>query len=401
MTSHKKDILFIVNSLNCGGAEKALISLLQSLDYSKYNVDLFVFKHEGLFFENIPKEVTILKEQNRVSYFYQSSIKALITATIKLDYRTVFSKIMHIILSKIYPSGVLVEQYFWKYYSLSIDKLTKNYDVAIGFQEKNPIYFCIDKVNAKIKIGWIHTDLENLKIDFENELYYFKKLNYIVTVSDGLSNRLKIKLPQFASKIKVIENSISSKTITDLSKESIEIQFDNDYFNIVYVGRIAKEKGLFMALEAISSLINKGLKIRWYLIGDGNQKEELLKIAQQNNITENLFFLGLKNNPYPYVKKSNCFLLPSFFEGKSISLEEAKILHKPIVITNFSSANDQINDGVTGLIAAMNPMSIAHKLEQLILNKELQLELEKNLKNSSFGTDEEVSKFYNLIDNAQ
>lgn len=395
----KKNILFIINNLNCGGAEKALISLLQSIDYSKYNVDLFVFKHEGVFFENVPKQVIILKEEKIVPYLYSSTKSAIIKAIKNFNLQAIYLRLILLFLSKKYKNGVLVEQYFWRYYAKALPKLNKNYDVAIGFQEKNPIYFCIDKVRANSKIGWIHTDLENLKIDFKNELYYFEKLDYLITVSDGLTQRLKAKLPQFASKIKTIENIVSAKTINDLSKEVIDFTFDNDYFNIIYVGRIAQEKGLFLGLEAVTNLIKKGFKVRWYLIGEGNKKDELLAVANQNNIAESLFFLGLKSNPYPYIFNADCFLLPSFYEGKSISLEEAKLLYKPIVITDFSSAKDQINDGFTGQIASMDANSIADKLEQLISDKNLQLSFKENLKNTVLGTEHEIEKLYKLIDN--
>jgi glycosyltransferase involved in cell wall biosynthesis len=112
-----------------------------------------------------------------------------------------------------------------------------------------------------------------------------------------------------------------------------------------------------------------------------------------------LFFLGLKSNPYAYISNASAFILPSFFEGKSISLEEAKLLHKPIVVTNFSSAKDQIENEVTGLIADMNATSIAEGLEQLLLNPSLQKDLTSNLKITTFGTENEVTKFYNLISN--
>jgi len=399
MAVTKKKLLFIINNLNCGGAEKSLVSLLQTIDYSEYAVDLFVFKHEGVFFENLPKEVVVLEEQTIVPYLYSSTKSAILKALKSFNFSAIYLRMVLFFLSKKYKSGVLQEQYFWNYYAKALSKIEKEYDVAIGFQEKNPIYFCIDRVTAKSKIGWIHTDLEKLYLDFDKDYYYFEKLNHLVTVSDGLSDRLRVKLPQFSSKIVTIENIISLNIITELSKERIDVNFDETYFNLIYVGRIAKEKGLFMGLEALKILIEKGHKVRWYLIGDGDQEESLLSEARGYGIDTHIFFLGLKSNPYAYISKASAFILPSFFEGKSISLEEAKLLHKPIVVTDFSSAKDQIEDGVTGLIAAMNATSIAECLEQLLLNPSLQKDLSSNLKNTTFGTENEVTKFYNLISN--
>lgn len=397
MATTKKSLLFVINNLNCGGAEKALVSLLQTIDYSKYAVDLFVFKHEGVFFENLPKEVHVLEEQKIVPYLYSSTKSAVLKALKSFNFRAIWLRLQLFLLSKKHQSGVAVEQYFWKYYAKGLSSLNKEYDAAIGFQEKNPIYFCVDKVKAKIKIGWIHTDLEQLGLDFQHEQYYFEQLNHIVTVSEGLTDRLQQQQPQFQSKIITIENIISSKVLTDLSQEPTATTFDSNYFNIIYVGRIAKEKGLFMGLEALKILVEQGYAVRWYLIGEGNQKEQLLLDAARYGIASHLFFLGLKSNPYAYISKASAFLLPSFFEGKSISLEEAKLLHKPIVITDFSSAKDQIEHGVTGLIAAMNPSSIAEKLAQFITNERLRNEVSINLKNTTFGTENEVTKFYQLL----
>lgn len=397
MATTKKSLLFVINNLNCGGAEKALVSLLQTIDYSKYAVDLFVFKHEGVFFENLPKEVHVLEEQKIVPYLYSSTKSAVLKALKSFNFIAIWLRLQLFLLSKKHQSGVAVEQYFWKYYAKGLSSLNKEYDAAIGFQEKNPIYFCVDKVKAKIKIGWIHTDLEQLGLDFQHEQYYFEQLNHIVTVSEGLTDRLQQQQPQFQSKIITIENIISSKVLTDLSQEPTATTFDSNYFNIIYVGRIAKEKGLFMGLEALKILVEQGYAVRWYLIGEGNQKEQLLLDAARYGIASHLFFLGLKSNPYAYISKASAFLLPSFFEGKSISLEEAKLLHKPIVITDFSSAKDQIEHGVTGLIAAMNPSSIAEKLAQFITNERLRNEVSINLKNTTFGTENEVTKFYQLL----
>lgn len=397
MAKTKKSLLFVINNLNCGGAEKALVSLLQTIDYSKYAVDLFVFKHEGVFFENLPKEVHVLEEQKNVSYLYSSTKSAVLKALKHFNFRAIWLRLQLYLLSKKHHSGVAVEQYFWKYYAKGLTSLEKEYDVAIGFQEKNPIYFCVDKVKATTKIGWIHTDLAQLGLDFQHEQYYFEQLHHIVTVSEGLTERLQLQQPQLQSKIVTIENIISSKVLNDLSQEPIGATFDSNYFNILYVGRIAKEKGLFMGLEALKILVEQGFPVRWYLIGEGNQKEQLLLDAARYGIASHLFFLGLKSNPYAYISKASAFLLPSFFEGKSISLEEAKLLHKPIVITDFSSAKDQIDAGVTGLIAAMNPSSIAEKLAQFITNESLRNEVSINLKNTTFGTENEVTKFYQLL----
>ena len=152
-----------------------------------------------------------------------------------------------------------------------------------------------------------------------------------------------------------------------------------------------------MAIDAIEILVKKNLKIKLCLVGEGNLKNELIKYAKQKNLENNIIFLGVQSNPYPLISQANVFLMSSFYEGKSIALEEAKILHKPIVITNFSSAKDQIKDNETGLIADMNAESIAEKLQYLYNDRALQEKLISHLKKEKLGNENEVEKLYQLI----
>ena len=396
----KKELLFIVNTLHCGGTEKALLSLLQTLDYSTYSVDLFVFKHEGLFFDSLPKAVTVLPEQKRVSYFYMSTFAALALALRRLDFRAFYARVMLTVLSKRYTNGVWVEQYFWKYYSKVLAPLEKQYAAAIGFQEKNPTYFCVDKVQAGLKMGWVHTDLEVLQLDFEQDAPYFAQLDYLVPVSSGLAVRLQECLPQYASKITPIENILSVSLIRQLAQVPVAFNLPEGVFSLVSVGRLAKEKGLFLGLEALSILRSKGYAVHWYLIGEGNQKAALQTAAASMGVSDSLFFLGLKENPYPYLQRCDLFLLPSLFEGKSISLEEAKVLAKPIVITNFSSATDQIQHGITGLITAMDGVALAAAVEQLLLEPALRSQFSAALLATVAGNETELLKFDALVSHA-
>src|SRR4051794_31400716 len=169
----KKNILFVMNNLTCGGAEKALISVLETIDYSMYSVDLFLFKHEGLFFSKIPKQVNLLKEPFEYKYF-DMSIKTAIVDSIKKGRMDI--ALLRLCAGFIFrkeKNRARCEQRVWRYISKTLKNINKKYDAAIGFLEKNPIYFCIDKVNASKKIGFIHTDYDKLKMDPNIDIKYF------------------------------------------------------------------------------------------------------------------------------------------------------------------------------------------------------------------------------------
>ncbi|MBO1623980.1 glycosyltransferase [Bacillus arachidis] len=394
----KKNILFIMNNLNCGGAEKALISLLEVIDYSKYKVDLFLFKHEGIFINKLPKEVTVLPEPINYKYF-DMPIKKSFTELMKIgDFKTIFSRGVLGYLAKTETNGAIIEQKIWKYMSKSIGEINEEYDVAIGFQEKNPIYFCVDKVKAKKKIGWIHTDYNKLGIDYSKEKFYFGKLDHIVTVSEELVNILKENFPEHEKKIGCIHNIVSSRMIRKMSLEKVDFKEENDRsISLISVGRLAKEKGLDISLEAFNILIKKGYDLTWYLIGEGNVREELERIIKEEKLEKRVKLLGVKENPYPYIKQADIYMQTSRYEGKSISIDEAKILAKPILITNFETANNHIRNNINGVIAEMTPMSVANHLELLIKEEKLRSKFIDNLKKEELGTEDEVDHLYNLI----
>jgi glycosyltransferase involved in cell wall biosynthesis len=395
----KKNILFIMNKLVCGGAEKSLLSLLETIDYSRYNVDLFLFKHEGIFLNKVPKEVTLLPEPDKYKYFDMPIKKSITELLIKGEYKSAFNRSVLGYLAKTETNGAVIEQKLWRFLSNSIGQINKEYDVAIGFQEKNPIYFCVDKVKAKTKIGWIHTDYNKLGIDSNKDKLYFSKLDYIVTVSDELVKILKGNFTLLEDKFKCIYNIVSSKMIKKMSLEKVDFREINDQsISLISVGRLAKEKGLDISLDALEILINKGYDLKWYLIGEGNVRESLERGIREKKLEGKVIFLGLKDNPYPFIKQSDIYLQTSRYEGKSISIDEAKILAKPILITSFETAPNHISHLENGIISEMNPVSVADGLEQLILDKKLREKFSVNLMSKELGTESEIRKLYQLMD---
>lgn len=391
----KKNILFAINNLNCGGAEKALISLLETIDYSMYNVDLFLFKHEGLFFNKIPKQVNLLEEPYEYQYF-DMSIKTAIKDSIKKGRLDIaFSRVCAGYIFKVETNRARCEQRVWKYISKSLKNICKRYDVAIGYLEKNPVYFCIDKVNANKKIGFIHTEYDKLGMDSEIDLNYFDKLDNIVTVSEECSNVLKQRFPLYKQKVEVMYNIVSPSVIHNMSLEKID--FSHIGIKLVSVGRLNPYKGFEMAIEACKSLIESGYDVKWYVIGEGEERVKLERMIKENDLQEIFILLGMKENPYPYIREADIYVQPSRFEGKSIAIDEAKILYKPIVVTNFSTATDQIQNEENGLIVDMDAQSIFEGIKRLIDDKELRRKLIESLTNESLGTETEIQKLYELI----
>ena len=213
----KKKILFIINNMNVGGAEKALVSLLNEFDYSQFEVDLQLFKHEGLFLQEVPEQVNVLSAPKNYHYFDGSYKKVLKT----LNPNLIYNRYRFIKGMQKAKTPTEAEQRGWKFLAKTIEPLDKVYDVAIGFLENNPINFVIDKVNATRKIGFIHNDYINIKMNPALDQPYFEKLDYLCSVSDHCVEILKTTFPTFSDKIKLIPNLFSEKLILKKKKKKI------------------------------------------------------------------------------------------------------------------------------------------------------------------------------------
>jgi glycosyltransferase involved in cell wall biosynthesis len=397
----KKDIVFVIPNLTAGGGEKSLVSLLNVMDYSLYNVDLILLSKQGNFFyHQVPKEVNLIYIEAADYQMFIKNLKDFFKIALKkLRFKLAYHRLVYTIKNYFIKNHALAEQKSWKDIKSTIPVFEKEYDTAIAFLEKTSIYIVIDKIKAKKKIGFIHTNYSSSGMSEHFDFKYFKKLDNIVTVSKECANDLKEKFPPFVSKILVIHNIISKKTIQSLASRAT---FSDEIFikaqnKILTIARLSHEKGIDIAIEAATILLKKGADFKWFVIGDGAEREPLKNKIAAYNLENNVFLLGLKDNPYPYIKNTDIYVQPSRYEGKSICVDEAKILHKPIIITNYPTAKDQINTLENGIISSMEPAILANDIENLLNDLELQKKLITNLSNEIISNENEINKLYSLI----
>jgi glycosyltransferase involved in cell wall biosynthesis len=257
----------------------------------------------------------------------------------------------------------------------------------------------VDKVKAKKKIGWIHTNYSSSGLDPKFDENYFSKLNYLVTVSPECKQSLMDNFPKLEPKIKVIHNIVSAKTVQELANETLEdFSFSPNENSIVTVARLSHEKGIDIALNACKEIVQTNPNVKWYVIGEGNERSQLEQFIEQNQLENNFILLGLRANPYPYMKQATIYVQPSRYEGKSIAIDEAKILTKPIVVTGFETAKDQINHLQNGIISGTNAQELAADILKVLNDENLQNNLSLHLTNEVHdNSNEEITKFYKLL----
>ena len=394
----KKKILFIMDSLRIGGAEKSLITILNLFDYEKYDVDLYLLNHVGEFYNLIPEKVNILSEDETYKIFINNRKKSVISYIKKLDFKSAFYAFWWLLgaaFSRIFNIKLYMG---WNCISGLLKPIEKEYDTSIAFLERKTIYFNIDKVKAKNKIGFIHNDYNKYPFNYKLDKKYFKDYNKIATVSENCKNALINIFPEYKNKFVVIENMVSKELILKLSNEPIiNYNIDSNVVNIVSVGRLTYQKGFDIAVEICNKLIKDGLKINWYVIGEGGERKNLEQLIKKYNLEKYFILVGADSNPYKWMKIADMYVQPSRFEGYGITVAEAKCLNKLIISSDIPEFNEQLESD-KGIIA-QDSNDFYKKIKENILNKELKEKYSNNLKNQKDENFEKLYKLYQLINN--
>ncbi|TKI83830.1 glycosyltransferase [Bacillus mycoides] len=398
----KKRILITSFDMEIGGVERSLIGLLNTIDYSKYDIDLMLFKHEGGFFSLLPKEPNLLEELQQYTTFRKSIKQILQEGHYSIGITRIIGRIMGVMHGRYVNSkepGYFVIQYGWRISLPFLPKLREEYDVAISFLW--PHYFIGDKVRAKRKIGWIHTDYSNIQLNKEMECKMWRKMDDIVAVSESCRDTFLNSLPYINKKVQVIENLIDSEFVREQSNEgdiTQEIPINRERIKLVTVARLSHAKGIDDAIYALRKLLDQGYDIEWYIVGYGPQEAELKLLIDKLGLQDEFVLLGKKINPYPYIKACDIYVQPSRYEGKAVTVREAQILKKPVLITNFSTAKSQLENGVDGYICPMGIKGIVEGIKKMIDDVEFRSEIVNNVSQKNYGNEIEVEKIYRLIE---
>lgn len=392
----KKRILFVIPSLRSGGAEKSLITLLTIFDYEKYYVDLLCFRKDGLFFNMIPSKVNILGGTEDYEMFDGDARAAIKYFAKKLKLISAFDRYRY--TKTIYnSSGYEAEEKLWDFLKKQLPKIRDEYDVSVGYLEGNASRFAVDCVKSKRKIVYIHNDIKELGLDKTICTDVFNKADKIVTVSEECLDSLKDNYPKFVEKFTVIENITSPSILSDEAKTDTVYDKNDGNINLLTVGRCSPQKNIELAVQTCEKLISDGFKIKWYHIGKGPLFDDVKKLVADKKLENKFIMLGEKANPYPYIGQCDIYVQTSNFEGKSIAIDEAKCLYRPIVVTDFTTVKDQIDDNRTGLIAQMTAESLAEKISSLISSPEKRSSLSDALKKDNPGNENEIEKFYGIL----
>lgn len=395
-----KRVIIISHAMEIGGAERALLGLLNSFDYSKYQVDLFLARQEGELLKFLPKQVNILP-MNQARYLAVPMKNLIRQHKIKILYGRLKAK--YLAKRRVKELGLKKDnqveltyshRYTWKY----MDEINPGveYDLAISFL--TPHYICLNRVKAKKKIAWIHTDYSTIDIDIQTELRMWEAYDYIASISEKATEAFLKKFPTLQDKVVGIDNIVTNSMIEEQANENVESELKKgEHFNLLSVGRFSHAKNFDNVPLICQFILKRGIDVKWYLVGFGGDEQLIRESIEKYGMEDYVIILGKKDNPYPYIKACDIYIQPSRYEGKAVTVREAQILHKPVIITDFPTAHSQVEDGYDGVIVPLDNEGCADGIINVIRDTELQNKLVKNMERTDYSNESEIDKIYKLL----
>lgn len=395
----KKSILFVIDSLHCAGAEKSLTTLLSLLDYSKYDVDLQLFGYGGDLEKVLPKEVNLLKPLAYTNFSTMSVKNSLIYSIKNMNVEMFISRIKYSMkIRKNNYSNAQKARVYWQSCSKCIDNSNKKYDIAISYAQGVPTFYVAEKINADKKFAWVNVSYKLEEIDKVFQEQYYDKYNKIIAVSDSAKEIFLHTFPKYKNNIEIIYDINSYKIINKMAQNGLSYDDGYNGIRILTIGRLANQKGYDYALEACKILNEKNIDFKWYALGKGPLKNKIEEYIRKNDLERRFILLGVQSNPYPYIKDCDIYVQTSRFEGFGLAIAEARMLNKPVVTTRFDAVYNQMVDGKNGLVVDMNGKAVSNGIMDLMNNKNLKNNIINYLEHEKKGNEEELEKFYKLIE---
>ena len=372
-----KKLLFIINTLGCGGAERAMLNLLSVLDLNKYDISLFVLTSQGELRRELPENVRLINNKYKeVSVLTKKGRRLLTLSVLKsgigkaLFLRRAPYLIKNLLIMR-KKGKILLDKLLWRVLADGASKIQEEYDLAVAYLEGGATYYVADYVKAKKKAAFVHIDYEKAGYTRELDLDCYEKFDRIFTVSNEVKEHFLSVYPEYENKTSVFNNILNQERIKKMAEQGEGFNDGFKGLRILTVGRLTRQKRYDVAINAMKLMKEKiGVPIRWYVLGEGDLRQELEQQIKSAGLENDFILMGVKENPYPYYKGCDFYVHATEFEGKSIALQEAQVLGKPILATDCSGNREQIENGTDGILCELDPGQVCEKLLYMINNPE-------------------------------
>lgn len=371
-----KKVLFVINTLGCAGAEKAMLELLKKFSPEEYEVSLYVLLGQGEVIHQVPDYVKVLnREYSDTSVLSKDGKKELNHRVLKrlFQHGSIFRNLPYVVSNlldmlkkgKLYPDKLL-----WKVMSDSAEESKEHYDLAIAYLEGGSTYYVHDHVNADKKMTFLHVDYGQAGYTRKLDKDCYLDFDKIFTVSDEVKVSLLQAYPECQEKTKVFYNLIDQKTIREKATWPGGFADKYDGKRILTVGRLTSQKAYEIAIDAMKILKDKGIRARWYVLGEGELRDKLQKQIDRLELSQDFILAGAVENPYPYYAQCDLYVHATRFEGKSIAIQEAQTLGCAILVSDCSGNREQVDAGIDGQMCPLTAEGISSQIEAMLQDEE-------------------------------
>ena len=380
----KKNLLFVVDNLVMGGVTRVLVNLLNSLDYDKYKVDLLVLHYYEDMDVNIDPHVNVIKGDKTYKYI-DKSLGAIVS---EKNIKALFGKLKLVFLLKTGLIKGVIEKNRKKL-------LAQDYDTEIAFNDGfTEVFTAVG--NTSRKVAWMHGDIS---VHYDSARYIglirwaLAKMDMCVCVSEKVMEAYKAVFGM--ENICYINNILDDGSIIEKSTETVDEEYNGDTVNLISVGRLCQAKNYGRFIRVHKKLIDDGYRIQSYIVGDGLDRGILEKLIAELGVTDTFTLLGRKDNPFPYVKKADLFVLSSDHEGLPTVLTESIILGTPCVSTYVAGAKEILGEKY-GLVVDNDDDALYKGIKEILDSGRLDCYRE-NLKEYKFDKNAIIQKIENVL----
>ena len=373
----KKKLLFVINTLGCGGAERAMLNLFDALDPKKYEISLFVLTGQGELSHALPKHVRLLnRDYKDVSVLTKEGRKLLIRSVLRAGIKKgLFLRRASYLLKNFRDmrrrGKILPDKLCWRVLSDGAPLIRREYDLAVAYLEGGATYYVAEHVKARKKAAFVHIDYGKAGYTRKLDRDCYQKFDRIFTVSDEVRAHFLEVYPEHEKKVSVFHNLINQERIRQMAEQGSGFDDEFQGYRILTVGRLTQQKRYDIAIQAMALLKEKcSVPVRWYVLGEGELRESLRQQIKDAGVEQEFIFLGVKENPFPYYKNCDLYVHATGFEGKSIAIQEAQTLGKPILATDCSGNREQIVHDVDGRMCPLDPKCVSEEIFWMIAHPE-------------------------------
>lgn len=397
-----KKVLFVINTMGQAGAERAMLELMKAMDRQGLEITLLVLLNRGELFSEVPSFIRLLNKKPNMGSVLVDAKLVLVRLVVKKAFKN-FSLCKNILwllknfLAQRNKGHIQIEKLLWKIISDGTEKLSETFDIAVAFLEGGAAYYVADHVQARKKVAFIH--IEYGKSGFTPLLDHgcYHTMNRIYAVSQGVRDSFLQMYPFYQEKTRIFHNIINTELIKKRAHQGVGFTDNFDGFRIVTVGRLHYQKGYDITIPVLKCLKQKGLAIRWYVLGDGPQRREIEQCIQKAGMEQDFILLGMVANPYPYMLQCDLYVHVTRYEGKSIAIEEAQVLGKAIIASDCPGNREQIIHKKNGLLVSLNQEEIVQAILELMNDKEQRELYEKTNEKIDFTKKAMLAEFCDYI----